>query len=208
MMIMYLPRLAELKLVDRQWRRVARRVLTSNEWLSIGNTLHDGSTLSITHLPDQRQMVLKDQRLRKKMRNLRSMQRAIVSQWTTIQLPCRVWVTLEGDNDIETFGTLEDLSVDEDLRIRTMILSVDGQRFFSAHCVYEFLCDGDLDDSPLNVYGDADDVDLSEWLLSRMSPMLPDSTRDWAHPDYMWIQSHLLDRTREIRRASGATVRN
>lgn len=117
-----LPRRVQLKLVDHQWRRVARRVLTSDEWLYIGVELMShhryirfGNGL---HELCERDLLMNDQ-LRG---NLHSMSQAVACQWNSIQLPCRVELMLKVCEDRMEFGILEDLVVDGDHRVRQTLM--------------------------------------------------------------------------------------
>ena len=174
-MSLKLSQLAELKLVDRQWRRVARRVLTSDEWLLMGGCrdsicLEDGNAI-LDPIPRSAQ-------------NLACMRRAIEYQWTTLQLPCRVSVlnenfTRNGDAKLrDVYGTLEDLTVDENRKILSITLSLAGHRFFSPHEIDAHFTEDTNQDTVLfgrnlvvqdcmrwKQYEEDDDDDLSETIL-------------------------------------------
>ena len=196
MMTLSLSRIVQLKLVSRQWCRIGRRVLTSNEWL-YGMHVEDerdcfGTFAKICCLP-----------------NLQQMREAVKSQWNVLQLPCRVELSLEGSScdQVSDFGILEDLIVDEHLRIVHIILSVDDQRFFSAEHIDRF-----YGDFTLGKYTDWNDEykwdtydDVCEWILQGIFPLVPDSCRVWLHPTYGPLQRH-LDRSQPVLRPNGTSV--
>lgn len=188
MLSLSLPRLVQLKLVDRQWRRVARRVLTSDEWLYIG----------IERMGDHRNIWCeRDWFMDVKLRgNLLSMSQAVAHQWNAIQLPCRVEILLMACEDRMEVGILEDLVVDGDLHIRSIVLSLRDMRFVAPqHIQDEFLpgCD------------DYDNID--DWILDGLYPLVPDSKRHWSHPNRTALECHLKDKSRPVRRATGEDVR-
>ena len=192
MMPLVLFRLVQLKLINHQWRRVARRVLTSNEWLYTeysGRDFLERDLFSETRLSG----------------NLLSMQQAVTFQWNAIQLPCRIQFLFTGEAEKRGFenGILEDLIVDRNLRdrnlrIRSLVVSYRDMRFFAPHHVEAEFDPG----NPLE-----DEHDLFEWILEGIFPMLPDSTRSWLHPRHATLKHHLEDKTRPFRRSSGGDVR-
>lgn len=122
MLSLSLPRLVQLKLVDRQWRRVARRVLTSDEWLYIGIE-RMGHHRYIRFGNGLQERCERDLFIDDNIRgNLHSMSQAVACQWNSIQLPCRVELMLKVCEDRMEFGILEDLVVDGDHRVRQTLM--------------------------------------------------------------------------------------
>jgi hypothetical protein len=196
MLSLSLPRLVQLKLVDRQWRRVARRVLTSDEWLYIGiermghhRYIRFGNGLKERCEQD----LFTDDNLRG---NLLSMSQAVACQWNAIQLPCRVEIVLEVCEDRMEFGILEDLVVDGDLHIRSIVLSLRNMRFLAPQHIQDEFLPGQEE------YGD-----LDWWILDGLYPLVPDSKRLWLHPNRSTLECHLKDKSRPVRRSTGEDVR-
>lgn len=196
MLSLSLPRLVQLKLVDRQWRRVARRVLTSDEWLYIGieRMGHHRYIRFGNGLKERcEQYLFTDDNLRG---NLLSMRQAVACQWNAIQLPCRVEIVLEVCEDRMEFGILEDLVVDGDLHIRSIVLSLRDMRFVAPQHIQDEFLPGQEE------YGD-----LDWWILDGLYPLVPDSKRHWLHPNRSTLECHLKDKSRPVRRSTGEDVR-
>ena len=193
-----LSRIMQLKLVARQWCLIGRRVLTSNEWLYGGIQVECerdcfGNCGVLHRLP-----------------NLQQMREAVRSQWNVLQLPCRVELSLEGSScdQVSDFGILDDLIVDEHLRITHINLSVDDQRFLSAEHIDRFY--GDFAWGKFTVLGtnecNWDKYDeLCEWILYGIFPLVPDTSRVWLHPNHGPLQCH-LDGSQPVLRPNGTSV--
>lgn len=198
MMALSLSRIVQLKLVARQWCRIGRRVLTSNEWLYGGIKVECERDCFV------------DRGVLHRFPNLQQMNEAVKSQWNVLQLPCRVELCLEGSScdPVSDFGILEDLIVDEHLRIIHINLSVDDQRFLSVEHVDRFY--GDFVWGKFTVRG-SDEFnwyrydELCEWILDGIFPLVPDTSRVWLHPNYCRLQSH-LDRSQPVLRPNGTSV--
>lgn len=197
-----LPRLVQVKLVDRQWRRVARRVLTSDEWLYMGVSVEIPLTVCDEIQWFAERPLLNDRlSMKNPYHNLRSMQYAVEYQWNVLQLPCRIELSLEhGRTDGEwEVGILEDLTVDNDMCIRSIVVTIrDSIRFFAPHHFRdEYWPEGTFDS----------DNELSWWILDGIFPLVPGSARHWMYPNRATLDYHLRDKSRPVRRSTGEDVR-
>ena len=194
MMLLSLSRLAQLKLVHREWRRAARRVLTSDAWLLLGK---DAGTSDEELLITPSVMTSP---VPPSMHNLRAMRRVVEYKWTSLQLPCRVEIIAEGKEKMRQFGILEDLDVNVySKRIRSITLEVNGHRFCTPGCIYCFINGGK--EYPDN----ADAEDLDQWILDGVFPLLP-GNNVWPHPCYSTLSSHLNAPFHKALRSTGALV--
>lgn len=198
MLSLSLPRLVQLKLVDRQWRRVARRVLTSDEWLYMGLPQREYNDRNA-----ECEVFQQSWWIRIAYCNLRSMRYAVRCQWNVLQLPCRIGLSLrDGDDEI---GILEDLTVDSNMCIRSINVTIgDSMRFFSPeHFLDEYLNGAtSIDVSPFDSY-----EKMSDEILQSILPLVPDSKRHWVHPESITLGMHLTDKSRPVRRSTGEDVR-
>lgn len=194
MLSLSLPRLVQLKLVDRQWRRVARRVLTSDEWLYMGLPQREYND----HL-EEREVFFKWSRTA--YCNLRSMRYAVRCQWNVLQLPCRIELQLcdEGDDEI---GILEDLVVDSNMCIRSINVTIGNSS--PEHFLDEYYNGATSIDGSPNV-DSHEKVSLK--ILTNIIPLVQDSARHWAHPQYFTLECHLKDKSRPVLLATGEDVR-
>lgn len=202
MMFLCLPRLANLKLVGKEWRRVARRVLTSKEWLLQGGNNVEVDEFAYFFTPDWHSEIPKS------MPNLFSMCRTIDHQWTSLHLPCSVVVNprLDDCEEESLVGVLEDLTVDKDMIIRSMVLEFSGRRFFSPDDLFYNFCKERPDKRDIT------------WVLDVMTPVIQSRHYLWCTGLAMMATlNHGIPITRTmfdwikdgrfVYRASGASVR-
>tara|TARA_B110001452_G_scaffold266984_1_gene275297 strand:- start:2885 stop:3283 length:399 start_codon:yes stop_codon:yes gene_type:complete len=131
------------------------------------------------------------------------MQYAVEYQWNVLQLPCRIEMSLEYGltNGEWEVGILEDLTVDNDMCIRSIVVTIrDSIRFFAPHHFRDEYW-------PEGTFGSDNENELSGWIFDGIFPLVPGSARHWMYPNRATLECHLKDKSRPVRRSTGEDVR-
>ena len=171
-----LHRLAYLKAVSKQWRRVARQTLTSDKWLCTGYA----SFYDDYHFPmcgGATNLFSRD-RMRSAL-NFRDMRAAIAHNWRCIQLPCPIMRGFEDGDGTWEFGTLHDLGITYDTPdspvVQEFRMELKSGIYFSPYEMYDAIDPEYL--TEVEKKNGRDIHELSQIVLHDIVPLLPDSSR-------------------------------